>query len=148
MDSQKYTKKQREGKMGIGDWLLVIDDWSLVIGDWSLVVLRLYRQSMPIRLPEKVRTSPQATRTVSWISPCGSIYNPQKRSTIPMIAKMAAVKSCMFAFIFISVFKIRCKSSTKKRSHQESDFAKYKNLIFFSIVGQIVPAILRKMFGF
>ena len=45
-------------------------------------------------------------------------------------------------------FEIRCKSSTKKRSHQESDFAKYKNLIFFSIVGQIVPAILRKMFGF
>ena len=40
------------------------------------------------------------------------------------------------------------KSSIKKRSHQKSDFAERKNLTLFSISGQIVPAILRKMFGF
>ena len=44
-------------------------------------------------------------------------------------------------------FQIRCKSTTKKRSHQKSDFAKYVNYIFFSFTGQIVARILGKMEG-
>ena len=44
--------------------------------------------------------------------------------------------------------QIRCKSSIKKRTHQKSEFAERKNLTLFSISGQIIPAILRKMFGF
>ena len=38
MDSQKYTKKQREGDwgLGIGDWGLGMGDWELGIGDWGL----------------------------------------------------------------------------------------------------------------
>ena len=50
---------------------------------------------MPMILPENVSASPNATNTVSCISPSGSMYNPQYRSTIPRIANTAAVISCM-----------------------------------------------------
>ena len=50
---------------------------------------------MPIMLPEKVSASPKATSTVSWISPSGSAFNPQKRSTMPRMTMRAAVMSCM-----------------------------------------------------
>ena len=59
---------------------------------------------MPKILPANVAASPKATRTVSWISPAGSMYNPQKSSAMPTIARVAAVMSCMSDGCFISLF--------------------------------------------
>ncbi len=73
---------------------------------------------MPIIEPAKVATSPNATRSVSWISPCGSMSTPVKRSASPPIERTAAVISCMMRSFICVIFEIRCKGTTKKRSHQ------------------------------
>ena len=94
---------------------------------------------MPIIEPAKVATSPNATRSVSWICPCGSMSTPVKRSASPPIERTAAVISCMIRSFMSELkiknskskimlaelaaragplFEIRCKSTTKKRSHQ------------------------------
>ena len=73
---------------------------------------------MPIIEPAKVATSPNATRSVSWICPCGSMSTPVKRSASPPMERTAAVISCMIRSFIYVIFEIRCKSTTKKRSHQ------------------------------
>ena len=54
---------------------------------------------MPISAPEKVATSPNATRSDSWICPCGEMNVPQKRRTSPPKERMAAVISWILTFI-------------------------------------------------
>ena len=49
---------------------------------------------MPKSAPAKVAVSPKATRSVSWICPCGSIKTPQKSNISPPNDKMAAEMSC------------------------------------------------------
>ena len=55
---------------------------------------------MPNSAPAKVQVSPKATSREVWISPCGSMYTPQKRSIMPPIESTAAVSSCMLNFSF------------------------------------------------
>ena len=65
---------------------------------------------MPISAPEKVATSPNATRSDSCICPCGSIKTPQKRSISPPKLKIAAVINWIFGFM---ILKILCKDTHK-----------------------------------
>ena len=64
---------------------------------------------MPISAPEKVATSPNATRSDSWIWPSGSIKSPQNNNTRPPKLRTEAVMSCKFTFIFLLFFEIECK---------------------------------------
>ena len=64
---------------------------------------------MPISAPEKVATSPNATRSDSWICPSGSIKSPQNNNTRPPKLRTEAVMSCKFTFIFLLFFEIECK---------------------------------------
>ena len=65
---------------------------------------------MPIIEPAKVATSPNATRSVSWISPCGSMSTPVKRSASPPTERTAAVISCMIRS-FIKFLFFMCQIS-------------------------------------
>ena len=56
---------------------------------------------MPISAPEKVATSPNATRSDSWICPCGEMNVPQKRRMSPPKERMAAVMSWMLVRIVV-----------------------------------------------
>jgi len=58
--------------------------------------------------PAKVAASPNAISTVSWISPAGSMYSPQKRSTRPPREIMAAISNCI-NLSFIGCFKNKTK---------------------------------------
>ena len=58
--------------------------------------------------PAKVAASPNAISTVSWISPAGSMYSPQKRSTRPPSEIMAAISNCI-NLSFIGCFKNKTK---------------------------------------
>ena len=66
---------------------------------------------MPNRAPAKVAVSPKATRSVSWICPCGSIKTPQKSNISPPNDKMAAEMSCRCSVrIVVGIFfKSECK---------------------------------------
>ena len=77
-------------------------------------------------LPAKVAASPKATRTVSCISPRGSIWMPTWSRIIPPRTTIAAMINwaIFWGLSFIRVFQIRCKSSIKKRSHQKSGLAR------------------------
>ena len=98
---------------------------------------------MPNIDPANVATSPKATRRDSWICPCGSMIMPVKSNASPPMDRIAAVMSCMIrSFIFLvitgrknvpemhDVFEIRCKSSTKKRSHQKMGLRLVKKRTF------------------
>ena len=55
--------------------------------------------------PAKVATSPKATRTVSWITPCGAMSMPTKRRISPPMESIAAVTSCKIrSFIIILIY--------------------------------------------
>ena len=56
---------------------------------------------MPKSAPEKVAVSPNATSSVSWICPCGSIKIPQKSKISPPIERTEAVISCVFGAMFM-----------------------------------------------
>ena len=56
---------------------------------------------MPKSAPEKVATSPNPMSRLSDISPCGSMYVPQKRSIIPPMASIAAVIICKLKFFMV-----------------------------------------------
>ena len=56
---------------------------------------------MPKRAPEKVAVSPNATSSVSWICPCGSIKIPQKSKISPPIERTEAVISWVFGVMFV-----------------------------------------------
>ena len=49
---------------------------------------------MPKSAPAKVAVSPKATRSVSWICPCGSMKMPQKSNMSPPMESTVAVISC------------------------------------------------------
>ena len=63
---------------------------------------------MPIIEPAKVATSPNATRSVSWIWPCGSMSTPVKRSASPPMERTAAVISCMMRSFIKFHFFVCC----------------------------------------
>ena len=68
-----------------------------------------YAASMPNSAPAKVATSPNPMSSDSWISPCGSMYTPQKRSARPPTARTAAVIICrlnlvMFLKFFANIY--------------------------------------------
>ena len=84
---------------------------------------------MPMIAPAKVATSPKATRIVSCISPCGASRAPRYSRPIPAKVSAAAMMSCAIfsGDLFISVFEIRCKSSTKKRDLQKTGVSNWNS---------------------
>ena len=64
---------------------------------------------MPISAPEKVATSPNATRSDSWIWPSGSMKTPQNNNTRPPRDKTAAVMSWMLGRCIAIKIEIECK---------------------------------------
>ena len=71
---------------------------------------------MPIIEPAKVATSPNATRSVSWISPCGSMSTPVKRSASPPMERTAAVISCMIRSFICVILKSGAKVQQKNEA--------------------------------
>ena len=67
---------------------------------------------MPMIEPAKVATSPNATRTVSWMTPCGAISIPTNSRMSPPRESVAAVTSCSIRS-FIGVFVNGRKYATK-----------------------------------
>ena len=56
---------------------------------------------MPKSAPAKVAVSPKATRSVSWIWPCGSMKMPQKSNMSPPIESTKAAMSCKSSRIVV-----------------------------------------------
>ena len=82
--------------------------------------------------PAKVAISPNATRTVSWISPCGARSVPTKSNAMPASDKMAAINSCMSDSFFISSAKLQQKTEAAKKATSGS----IRNL-YFSLNGAV-----------
>ena len=74
---------------------------------------------MPIIEPAKVATSPNATRSVSWISPCGSISTPVKRSASP---PMESVGFSVAAWVHATHQKTSAPTRVSRPQHAQQRF--------------------------